>query len=284
MITFTQGQTLGPGDLSILPRDAGNNIVTPVSITYTIFAVPADGTPPVPVTTPNLDPASAQSGGFYVNSTIPFNWYGKFNLVWYLQQYANSPVEDVQMEFQVTGLESALSSFEAPSVLITPAPPIKPKYGPALVGVRKLLRDDNPDKNYHFRPPTSAKVVAGYTSRVGFIWTDEDILWNFEQAISEMNIWNEKTFYNYTLDTIPIDWSRVASVGAAAWCLLGESTRWAADEFGFSLNGISMDLHKKDTYLSLGTTFRQQFETIATKATAIRPFSAGLRQQRWLLG
>ena len=40
-------------------------------------------------------------------------------------------------------------------------------YAQAIRVVRELLSDTNPDRNYHFRPPTSGRVVANYTTRVG---------------------------------------------------------------------------------------------------------------------
>jgi hypothetical protein len=40
-------------------------------------------------------------------------------------------------------------------------------YAQAIRVVRELLSDTNPDRNYHFRPPTPGRVVANYTTRVG---------------------------------------------------------------------------------------------------------------------
>jgi hypothetical protein len=75
-----------------------------------------------------------------------------------------------------------------------------------------------------------------------------------------------------------------AALEAASFCLTGESARWGAEEFSYSLNGVSLDINKQSLYQSLGDTYHQRFELMAEKVTACRPYSVGLRQQRWLLG
>lgn len=316
MITLTQGKTLSAGDLAILVRDAQGMLLDPVGITYSIFHI-ADqiplkptqayeydlhqqqtmqGGPPLPpqgmtlVGQPNCIPKRVSQGAYIVPITIPTTWKGIFRLVWYLQQYPTSPVDQVTEDFVVQSVDPLDPAFEAPSILVGKSLSIasansSPEvYAKAVKIVRHLLRDDNPDRNYHFRPPTPGRVVAGYTTRVGYIWTDEDILINLMISISKLNTWNPLNYTAWTLDSIPMDWGNAAAIGAAAFCLLGESARWTADEFGYSLNGVSLDISKSGQYMSLGTTYDQQFNTWAPLLTANRPFSAGLRQQRWLLG
>jgi hypothetical protein len=187
-------------------------------------------------------------------------------------------------------VDPADPAFEAPSMIIgkqlnigsartTPA-----MYAQAVRVVRELIADTNPDRNYHFRPPTPGHVVANYTTRVGFIWLDTTILVNISLAISQLNLYNPMNYYNWTLDSIPMDWGNIAALEAASLCLTGESARWAADEFSYSLNGVSLDINKSALYQSLAQTYQTQFNTLAPLVTANRPFSAGLRQQRWLLG
>lgn len=127
-------------------------------------------------------------------------------------------------------------------------------------------------------------MVAGYNTRVGYIWLDASILMMLDMSISMLNVYNPMNLYNWTLDNIPADWGRIAALGAAGLCLKMEGNRWAADQFNYSLNGVSLDVNKADLYGGLGETFMQQFNTMAPLVTANRPFSAGLRQQRWLLG
>jgi hypothetical protein len=317
MIVLTQGQATGPQDLAILVRDAQGNLVDPVSISYTIYKlrdlVPTkptvayeydmhaplnmEGGPPLPpegstlASPPQQTPVRLSVGTYTASFTIPTTWKGVYKIVWQLQVFSGScPQSFVHMDFIVQTIDPADPAFEAPSMIVgkqlsiasartTPA-----MYAQAIRAVRELLSDTNPDRNYHFRPPTPGKVVANYTTRVGFIWLDTTILVNLSIAISMLNVYNPMNYYNWTLDTIPFDWGNIAAMEAASLCLSGESARWAADEFSYSLNGVSLDINKSALYQSLAQTYSQQFNTMAPLVTANRPFSAGLRQQRWLLG
>jgi|SRR5271157_5652 len=323
-IVLTQGMQTGAGDLAILVRSASGNLVDPVSISYTIYKIrdlvptaptvayeydlhqplSMEGGPPLPpsgstlASQPQQVPIRSAVGTFYAQFTIPTTWKGVYKIVWTLQQYAgNCPVNYVHMDFVVQSVDPADPGFEAPSMIIGPNPSIinqsqilglgqitAAQAGKAVRFVRELISDTNPDRNYHFRPPTPGKVVSNYTTRVGFIWLDSTILVNIAISISQLNLYNPMNYFNWTLATIPADWGNIAALGAASLCLSGESARWAADEFGYSLNGVSLDINKSALYQSLAATYQTQFNTLAPLVTANRPFSAGLRQQRWLLG
>jgi hypothetical protein len=317
MIVLTQGQQTGTADLAILVRDASGNLVDPVSISYTIYKlrniVPTKptvayeydlhqplnmkGGPPLPpegselVSQPGSIPIRASVGTYYAQFTIPTTWKGIYKIVWQLQMFAGScPNSYVHMDFIVQTIDPADPAFEAPSMIIgkqmsiANAQTSPAMFAQAIRNVRELIADTIPDRNYHFRPPTPNRVVANYTTRVGFIWLDTTILTNLAISISKLNLYNPMNYYNWTLNTIPMDWGNIAAIGAASLCLSGESARWAAEEFSYSLNGVSLDLNKSALYSSLAQTYDQQFNTMAPLVTANRPFSAGLRQQRWLLG
>jgi hypothetical protein len=317
MIVLTQGQQTGASDLAILVRDASGNLIDPVSISYTIYKlrdlVPTkptvayeydlhqplnmQGGPPLPpegstlVSQPQTVPVRLSVGTYIAKFTIPTTWKGVYKIVWQLQEFAGScPQSFVHMDFIVQTIDPADPAFEAPSMIIGKALSIASAqttpamFAQAIRVVRELLSDTNPDRNYHFRPPTPGKVVSNYTTRVGFIWLDSTILINLAVSISMLNLFNPMNIYNWTLDTIPRDWGNIAALEAASLCLSGESARWAADEFSYSLNGVSLDINKSALYQSLSQTYQQQFNTLAPLVTANRPFSAGLRQQRWLLG
>ncbi len=317
MIVLTQGQITGSADLAILIRDASGNLIDPVSISYTIYKlrdiVPTSptvayeydmhqpenmqGGPPLPpesstlVSQPQQTPKRLSLGTYAAVMTIPTAWKGIYKIVWQFQQYAAScPQNYVHMDFIVQTVDPTDPAFEAPSMIIgkqlgiASAQTSPAMYAQAIRVVRELISDVNPDRNYHFRPPTPGKVVANYTTRVGFIWLDTTILVNLALSISQLNLYNPMNYFNWTLDTIPRDWGNIAAMGAAAFCLSGESARWAADEFSYSLNGVSLDINKSALYQSLAGTYLTQFNTMAPLVTANRPYSAGLRQQRWLLG
>lgn len=281
--TFIQGYQLGPGDLFQLIRGTNNALVTPASITYSIYTNPAGGTPIALLT--GQTPATNSTGIYYVNLTVPNSWYGPMQLQWSIQEYSlTDPSVLVTTDFFVDTASPIDGSLDAPSVLVSTRPQINQKRAQIIVKVRELLSDQNPDRNYHLRPPTPARQIAGYSVRTGFIWTDTTIMRMLELTVSQLNLWNPKAQFSWTIDTAPVDWLNIAAIGAAAKCLSIEGARWAAEEFAYSLNGVSLDLHKYSAYQALAESYRAEFEMSAPLATANRPGSAGLRQQRWLLG
>lgn len=284
MFTFFSGKTLGPGDLSLMVRDEYGKPVVPARISYTIFLT-AEGREII-VAGPQATPAEGREPGlYYVGMTIPSNWAGgDYKVVWHLQQYDDSPESTVVDDFKITSANPGTSGLEAPSVLMATAPELTQRIADMVMMVRELLSDTNPDRNYHFRPPTPGKVVAGFSQRVGYIWTDTTIIRMLRLAISKINTANPLALHGYTLETAPQDWANAAALGAAASCLSAEAARWTADEFGYSLNGVSLDLQKAAGYQGLSEQYRAEFTEWLPNLSANRPFSVGLRQSRWLLG
>lgn len=236
----------------------------------------------------------ASTGSMQINGLTPAQilttnstdiWVGQSSNAHFTPTSIPVMVSDVVTEdFFVQVVDYASNSFEAPSMIVARKPGMDQKTAQMIMSVRELLSDTNPDRNYHFRPPTPSKIVAGYTSRVGYIWVDMTITLMLKITIAQLNTWNPMALTNYNIRSIPEDWAEAAAVGAAAKCLLGESARWAEEEFGYSLNGVSLDINKSSLYQGLGQTYTQMFETWAPLITANRPASVGLRQQRWLLG
>lgn len=286
MTVLTQNKTLGPGDLCLYIRDANNVLITPYSITYSIYTNPDEGSGQSPVALlMNQTPANPSTGVYYVNITIPTSWYGSLRLIWSIQQYsASDPVsthyEDIFIEFVAPGD----SSMEAASVITALTPSLDKCVASKVMMVRELLSDKNPNRDYHFQPPTSARTIAGYSTRSGFIWLDSTIIRMLELTISQLNWWNPKTTFGFNIKTIPQDWANIVAVGAAAKCLSAEGARWAGEQFSYSLNGVSLSIDKTGYYQSLASAYQAEFETMAPLVTANRPFSAGVRQLRYMLG
>ncbi len=283
MVTLTSGKTLGSGDLALYVRDGQGSPVVPASISYTIFSKdPASGVL-TPMTQPKLAPASTELGLYYIPGAIPTAWgQGTFTVIWYLVQAVGQPESSVTEDFYVQPLRPDSTDVEAPSVLMATRLGVTAAVADLIMTVRELLSDTNPDRNYHFRPPTAAKSVANFSSRVGFIWTDETILRLLKLSIAQINTGNTKNLYSYTITNIPADWAQAAALGAAAKCLSAESARWIADEFGYSLNGVSLDLEKSSKYMSLGQQYSEELKEWIPILTANRPATLGLRQTRWL--
>lgn len=283
MINFAQGKMLAPGDLNILIRDESGSLYDPFGITYSIFSIDPNTKAETLATIPNTVPIRDNTGIYHVGMSIPSTWGGIFKLVWYITRYSGNAYDTIFEEFQVTNFDPARSSYEASSVMMSSRPQITSDIAGLVMTVRELLSDNNPDRNYHFRPPTAGKTIAGFSARVGFIWTDDTIIRMLKLAIAQMNVINPLNIYSYTVDNMPESWSQISCLGAAAKCLSSEAARWAAEEFGYSLNGVSLDINKASTYQSLAEAYKSEFNEIAAQAAMNRPFSAGLRQSRWLI-
>jgi hypothetical protein len=283
MLTLNQGKTLTPGDLGINVRDGEGRLVDPALISYTIFAV-NEKEDRILASPPKLHPSRSTTGVFWATGIVPTSWMGLMNLVWYLKQYEGDVERQIVEEFEVVRIDPATTSFEAPSVLLAAKPGMSKVMVERIIAVRELLSDENPDRNYHFRPPTEGKVVAGFNERVGYIWNDRTIIRMLRLAIQMANTWNPMGLTNYTVENAPIAWAEAIAVGAAAKCLSKEGARWEADEFDYSLNGVSLSLHKAQEYQSLANDYSAEFKEWLPNLTANRPAVVGLRQQRWLLG
>ncbi len=283
MLALNQGKALAPGDLGLNTRDAEGKLVDPASITYTIFSVDEQGTRTL-ASPPKLVPQRSTAGVFWVSGTVPTAWLGRMDLVWYLRQYEGDAERQIYEEFEVVRIDPLTTSFEASSVLMASKPGMTPQLAKMVVAVRTMLGDTDPDRDYHFAPPTPGKVVANYNSRVGFLWTDTTIVLMLEVAISILNTTNPMNLTEYTIRNIPRDWGKIAAIGAASFCLSAKGSTWINEEFSYSLNGVSLDVAKANNYMSLAAAYKTAFDAAAPNLTANRPTSAGLRQQRWLLG
>lgn len=283
MISFASSKPLGPGDLNILIRDENGVLFDPHTISYSIFSVDVTTNVQSLMSQPDSCPYRDSVGTYHVSMSIPSTWSGQYNLVWKIARYFDSPFDTIYEEFQVVNFIPATSSVEAASVYITQKPTVNSHTAQLVMMVRELLSDTNPDRNYHFRPPTPGKQVAGFTSRAGFIWLDSTIITMIKLAIAQMNMSNVNTTFDFTIDSAPTSWAQIACLGAAAKCLSAEGARWIAEQFEYSLNGVSISLNKAGDYTALATAYAQEFKELTTLATANRNFSAGLRQARWLI-
>jgi hypothetical protein len=281
MISFSVGKQLGPGDLSLTVRDTNGQPQVPAYISYSIFNI-GDKQPSL-VSDPRSIPANGlTTGQYYINTTVPTSWIpGNYRVVWYLQQNQDAPEVSIYEEFSIVLTNAVASSLEAPSVFMSKRLGISENVANMVMMVRELLSDTNPDRNYHFRPPTAGKVVAGFNQRVGYIWTDQSILRYLNIAIARINSGNPKNFYSFTIDQIPETWYQAATVGAASYALMAEAIRWNAEEFSYSLNGVSLDINKASAYQGLGESYRTEFNEWIVPLTANRPTSMGLRQARY---
>ena len=150
-----------------------------------------------------------------------------------------------------------------------------------------MLRDNNPDRNYHFRPPEQEGVVKKYNRVFGYIWEDHELLCYLEMALDWFNSFPPETEGIRTLNNlcqIKPAWRTFILWGAAVHALFALSINWVADEFDYSIGGISLSLEKSSKYESLKQNAEGQFDKATEAKARTVKFIRGLQQPKFGFG
>ena len=100
--------------------------------------------------------------------------------------------------------------------------------------LRILIRDNNPDRNYHFRPPEHEGTIGCYNQVFGYVWEDHELLCYLQVALWAWNAFPPETEELCTLNHLCRDkptWKTFILWGAMAQALAALSINWIADEF-----------------------------------------------------
>ncbi len=220
MAEFIPGKILGPEDLRISIRDSKySTLINPFSISYSIwYATPTNDVEMYPPTTP----VKVADGTFFAPYQIPLDaptgpWIVRWNVV----ETPGAPIVEVIQEFKVVSPEVA-----APEATLSR----NELNRRTMVGrLRVFLRDNNPDRNYRFRPPNTDKFLQAQTEVFGFIWTDDELEEYLLMAIDDLNSSPPYTLVDFA--SIPDRWRTAIIYRAAAIACRAMSLNWVADEF-----------------------------------------------------
>ena len=72
--------------------------------------------------------------------------------------------------------------------------------------------------------------------------------------------------------------------GAASYACAAAALNWVADEFAYSVSGISLDLEKSSKYESLKGNFEERFQQRLELAKKTVRIVKGLQQRRYGVG
>ena len=265
-----------PGGLSDRPNASAVESVqftiyrgsSPNLITFSEYNLPAK-------------PSERRGGAFYAPYHIPIDApFGPYTLTWKIN-LVNEEVHFVDQSFYIEDV--ATLSLEAPSsVAILNGLNVSGRVMKLIKYVRMMLRDNNPDRNYHALPPRSARELQGYSNRVGFIWTDEEIHSYLKMALSDLNSNNPKTSRLFALENFPEMWLGVLVDITCIRALQALTINWIQDEFGYNISGLSLDLNKADKFSSLRSALEGGgLKERKDNATAIRPIGRSVSPARW---
>ncbi len=276
-VTFNPNSTLGPTDLNIFLTDVNGNPTNAYLITYAIYFVDAaHGNAEVLLGGPARIPERPSIGEYYAGFRIPGDAnLGLYRLRWSFQRTGAGSVQTVVQEFSVTdaaNLNVTIYSLEEQHMLRK---------------LRIFLRDNNPDRNYRFRPPEHEATIGAYNRVFGFIWEDEELYEYLESSLDYYNMFPPETEEIDTISKLvqnkPV-WKTAIIYGAVSMAAQALMTNWISEEFTYSIGGISLDIEKSSKYQQLMDAANQQFDKgTAIKVDTVKIFR-GIKQPRFAGG
>jgi hypothetical protein len=268
-VVFYPGQTLGQDDLKISIRDSGGQYVDPFYIRYSLF----DNTTGVEVLigAPDRIPATTGTGMFYVNATLPLDAnIGDWVVRWNFRETAISPLVQVAQEFGLVKIEviKSITGNDTGDLL--------------LRRLRILLRDFHPDRNYRFRPPSSEKFLQAQAQVFGYLWEDEELYEFVLMAIDDFNTAPPVT--GIDINNMPDRWRTTLLMRAAGMACGAMTVNQIADEFNYSISGVSLSIERSSKYESMKRNFYEEADKSRDLAQRSIKIIKGLKQARYGVG
>jgi hypothetical protein len=225
----------------------------------------------------NRLPQNPAVGEFFAAFRIPADAnIGKYRIRWKFREYLNSKQVEVLQEFAIVG--------DATQVITVPG--VTPIELDLIRGLRIMLRDNNPDRNYHFVPPAGEESINQFTRVFGYLWLDDELKEFLQVSLDSINMYAPQTFYD-TLDQLILqhrNWRTLLFTGAMVHSINALALNWVVDEFNYSIGGVSLDLEKSSKYQSMANDAQTRFTDMVTAAKETVKIIRGLKQSRYGLG
>lgn len=275
-VAFHPGQELGRGDLDIFLNNAQGNPTNAAEIFFGLYFVDP-GPPEAEVLLGDAQrvPVNPQVGEYYAAIRVPSSAVaGTYRIRWTFREFVNSPQQQVVQEFAVVESSALLA----------------PQYSAAMTTMmnklRMQIRDNNPDKFYRFRPPEHEGDVGQFNRVFGQIWEDQELAEYIEWAVDWWNMFPPATKVR-DIEQLVRDhpeWRTVILWIAVSHACFALMANWTADEFSYSIGGISLDLEKSSKYQSLKDSADQQVDKATEAKMQTVKYIRGLQQPRFGMG
>lgn len=279
-VVFQRGQILGRGDLDIFLTNAQNNPANAAEITFSLYWVDETGPVPVEVLIPPADrtPENPAVGEYYASIQIPAGAsLGTYRIRWNFRELPGQPIQQAVQEWAVVEDTTAVGPT-----------PYTSQEQELIDDLRVLLRDNNPDRNYRFRPPEHEGVIGQYNQIFGYIWEDSELYVYLKYGLNWWNLLPPNTggmiCSLLQLLTYKPEWTTPVMFAAmmhAAWAL---QFNWTADEFDYSIGGISLSIERASKYEALKRNAEDMLEKAADAKARTTKFIRGLKQPRFGIG
>jgi hypothetical protein len=272
-VSYFRGQALGREDLNLFLENGNNTPMNAAEISYALYDVTTGME--VLLGSPTRQPVNSSVGEYYASVIIPLDAnLGSYRIRWTFRETVGGPIEQVVMEFDVVD-KVTLQTSQYTDIVVD-----------LIRRLRIVLRDNNPDRNYHFRPPAHEETVQQFNRVFGFIWEDTDLEQFLEDGMNMIIAAPPRTFFQ-TLDQfmqMKPEWRTLLLNGAMMEAIFALQLNWIADEFDYSIGGVSLNLEKsakyESAYQAIKDTWKEQLD--AAKATV--KIISGLQQPKYGIG
>jgi hypothetical protein len=147
---------------------------------------------------------------------------------------------------------------------------------------------NSPDRNYHFRPPEAEGNIGQYNRVFGQIWEDAELNEYLERGLDWWNMMPPNTAQNILsidqLVTEKPEWRTAVLWDAITHACFALACNWVADEFDYSIGGVSLTIEKSSKYESLKQNAESQFDKAAEAKARTVKFIRGIQQPKYGLG
>ena len=257
-VVFQHGQTIGRGDLDIFLSNSNGNVANAYEIYFALYYVDPISTAEVLIGGDKRQPMNPSVGEYYAALAIPSGaGVGDYRIRWTFKEFSSTPYQQVVQEFNIVG-----------ETVITSQSKYTQHEQDMIHKLRILLRDQNPDKFYHFRPPEHEGSIGKYNQVFGYIWEDEELLEYLERALDWWNMMPPETEMLCDMDRLVKSkpaWRTAILWGAIIHAATALAFNWVADEFDYSIGGVSLSIEKSSKYEGLKSNAEGQLQ-LATEA------------------
>lgn len=220
-------------------------------------------------------PVNPAVGEYYAALMVPpAATIGTYRIRWTFREFVASPQQQVVQEFAVvasSALAASVYSAAEQDMIDT---------------LRLLLRDQNPDKFYHFRPPEHEGSLGQFNRIFGQIWEDAELHQYLKRGLDWWDMFPPRTF-SKSLDRLVAEnpsWRTAIYYAAMTHALMALAINWVADEFDYSIGGVSLSIEKSSKYESLKQNAEGQFDKATEAKARTVKFIRGLQQPRFGIG
>ena len=147
-----------------------------------------------------------------------------------------------------------------------------------------LVVSNSPDRNYRFMPPKSEGEVGCYNQVFGYIWEDAEFAEYLEIALWKWNAHPPETEELSNLDILCQQkpaWKASILWGALVNAAQALAYNWTANEFDYSIGGISLNLEKSSKYMDLKRNAEEQWDKLTEAKARTTKYMRGLAQPRF---